>query len=87
MLRDQLIAEINSAQDADELALWAHRRFATKNTLRAEDAKAVELAYLASLKASSRDDLHQMFGPGRESSEIDSRSIQRSRQFLPLRVA
>ncbi len=66
VLRGELIAEINSSQDADELALWAHKRFAAKNTLRAEDAKAVELAYLASLKASSCDDLNQMFGPGNE---------------------
>ena len=33
MLRGELIAEINGVQNADELALWAHRRFATKNTL------------------------------------------------------
>jgi hypothetical protein len=51
VLRDELIAEINGVQNADELALWAHRRFATKNTLMADDAKAVETAYLEVLKA------------------------------------
>ena len=50
-LRDELIVEINRAKNADELALWAHRRFAAKNTLTADDAKAVEIAYLEILKA------------------------------------
>ena len=31
-LRDQLIAEIQNRRDPDELALWAHRRLAAKNT-------------------------------------------------------
>jgi ERF superfamily len=52
VLRDELIAEINGVQNADELALWAHRRFATKNTLMTDDARAVETAYLEVLKAS-----------------------------------
>jgi ERF superfamily len=52
VLRGELIAEINGVQNADELALWAHRRFATKNTLMTDDARAVETAYLGVLKAS-----------------------------------
>lgn len=51
-LRDQLIEEINGSQNPDDLALWAHRRFAAKNTLTAEDAEAVEEAYLQVLKMS-----------------------------------
>ena len=47
-LRDELVAEIkNASQNADELALWARRRFAAKNTLTTDDAKAVETAYLS----------------------------------------
>ena len=51
VLRDEMIGEINQAQNPDELALWAHRRFAAKNTLTTDDAKAVEIAYLEMLKA------------------------------------
>src|SRR6202790_5079184 len=43
-LRDQLIAEINDLKDSDDLALWAHRRLPAKNTLTADDARAVETA-------------------------------------------
>jgi hypothetical protein len=53
ILRDALVAEIKSAQNADELALWAHKRFAAKNTLTTDDAKAVETAYLEALKSSN----------------------------------
>jgi hypothetical protein len=45
VLRDELIAEINELKDDDDLALWAHRRLAAKNTLTADDARAVEAAY------------------------------------------
>ncbi len=44
-LRDQLVAEITSLANADELALWAHRRLSAKNTLTADDSRAVEAAY------------------------------------------
>ncbi len=43
-LRDQLIAEINELKGGDEIALWAHRRLPAKNTLTADDARAVETA-------------------------------------------
>ena len=41
-LRDQLVAEIRELKDGDDLALWAHRRLPAKNTLTADDARAVE---------------------------------------------
>jgi hypothetical protein len=44
VLRDQLIAEINQLKDGDDIALWAHRRLPAKNTLTADDARAVEAA-------------------------------------------
>ncbi len=44
-LRDQLLAEIASLNHSDDLALWAHRRLPAKNTLTADDARAVEAAY------------------------------------------
>ena len=54
-LRDQLVKEINDLKDGDDLALWAHRRIAAKNTLTSDDARAVEAAYRALLEAPSGD--------------------------------
>ncbi|HWJ17866.1 MAG TPA: hypothetical protein VNR65_03965 [Geobacterales bacterium] len=54
-LRDQLVAEIQDLKHGDDLALWAHRRLPAKNTLRADDARAVEVAYQAVLDAANRD--------------------------------
>jgi hypothetical protein len=53
-LRDQLIAEIQNLKDGDDLALWAHRRLPAKNTLTADDARAVEVAYQGVLDVSDR---------------------------------
>ena len=52
ILRDQLIAELQSLKGGDDLALWAYRRLPAKNTLNADDARAVEAAYQAALDAS-----------------------------------
>jgi hypothetical protein len=54
-LRDQLLKEINDLTHGDDLALWAHRRIAAKNTLTSDDARAVEAAYQALLEAASGD--------------------------------
>ena len=54
MLRDELLAEIEPLKDGDNLALWAHRRLAAKNTLTADDSRAVEAVYQAILDASQR---------------------------------
>jgi hypothetical protein len=54
VLRDQLIAEINDLKDGDELALWAHRCLPVKNTLTANDARAVETACQATLDGFNR---------------------------------
>ena len=48
-LRDRLLAELDDLGNADELALWAHRRLAEKNTLTAADAERVEAAFRARL--------------------------------------
>jgi hypothetical protein len=67
-LREQLITEIGNLKSGDDLALWAHRRLPAKNTLVADDARAVEVAYQAVLDAvdwqplldeSQRDDRDQ----------------------------
>jgi hypothetical protein len=42
-------------KDGDDLALWAHRRLPAKNTLTANDARAVEAAYQAILNGVYRD--------------------------------
>ena len=54
-LRDQLLKEINNVTDGDDLALWAHRRIAAKNTLTPNDALAIEAAYRALLEAPGGD--------------------------------
>jgi hypothetical protein len=41
-LRDRLLAEISMISGAEEMVAWAHRVLPTKNTLIAEDARAVE---------------------------------------------
>ena len=72
MLRDELIAEINRARNSDELALWAYRRFAAKNTLPTDDSKAVEKAYLAVLKAQTPPitrELNQYAAPGPDAGQ------------------
>jgi hypothetical protein len=50
-LRDQLIAEIQRLNEAEELALWALRRLPAKNTLTADDARIIEAAYQVVLSA------------------------------------
>jgi ERF superfamily len=52
-LRERLLGEISALASGDDLALWAHRTLPLKNTLTAEDSKAVEAAYLTRLAASS----------------------------------
>jgi hypothetical protein len=54
-LRDLLVAEIDELKNGDDLALWAHRRLAAKNTLAANDAHTVEAAYQAVLNSVSRE--------------------------------
>ena len=58
-LRDQLVAEIQDLIGDDDLSLWAHRRLPAKNSLTADDARAVEAAYLAKLDAENRNDRDQ----------------------------
>jgi hypothetical protein len=65
-LRDQMIAEIKSLKEVDDLALWAHRRLPAKNTLTKVDALAVEDAYRAVLDASDRDVLDSVSEPGKD---------------------
>ena len=49
-LQEQLLSEIGALKDSDDLALWAHRRLTSKNTLTAEDARVVEAAYQSLLE-------------------------------------
>jgi hypothetical protein len=49
-LRDRLIAEIRELGTSDDAAIWAHRIFANKNRLIAEDAQVLEEAFQARLE-------------------------------------
>jgi hypothetical protein len=65
-LRDQLVAEIDGLNGGEQLALWAHRKFATKNTLTSDDALIVEAAFqarLAQTKDSNSDRLDRGYDP------------------------
>lgn len=59
-LRDELLGEIKSLENGNDLALWAYRRLSAKNTLIEEDSLIVEKAYQAILKTSARLDLEQI---------------------------
>jgi hypothetical protein len=50
-LRDQLLAEMVALSAADEMITWAHGTLPTKNTLRAEDARAVENGFQDRMQA------------------------------------
>ena len=50
-MRDRLVAEIGELGSTDDLALWAHRQLAAKNTLSVGDARVVEAAYQSRLDA------------------------------------
>jgi hypothetical protein len=70
-LRDQLIAEIQQLKDGEELAFWAHRRLPDKNTLTADDARAVETAYqilLSALNPGAEEPQQSPYGPTEPSS-------------------
>jgi hypothetical protein len=55
-LRDRLIAEVHDLSSSDNAAVWAHKIFAEKNTLIAEDARILEEAFQARLDALGADD-------------------------------
>jgi hypothetical protein len=57
-LRDQLAAELNGVNSADDAANWAHRVISAKNTLTAADAERVERSFnerLASIAADAAE--------------------------------
>jgi hypothetical protein len=74
-LRDQLVGEILELKDGEGLAHWAHRRLPTKNTLTADDARAVEAAYqgvLNTINNDAPDQRGQVPGPISESRSTSS---------------
>ncbi len=58
-LRDELLVELKSLENGDDLALWAHRRLSAKNTLIEEDSRIVERAYQGILEISAHESLDQ----------------------------
>jgi hypothetical protein len=62
-LRDQLVAEIDGLNGSEQFALWAHRKFAAKNTLTSDDALIVEAAFQAKLAQATGNHAE---GPGRD---------------------
>lgn len=58
-LRDELLVEIKSLENGDDLALWARRRLSAKNTLIEEDSRIVERAYQGVLDIPAHENLDQ----------------------------
>jgi hypothetical protein len=56
VLRDQLLAELDSLSSADAAATWAHRIMASKNSLTAPDARRVEEAFAARIASTGGGD-------------------------------
>jgi hypothetical protein len=63
LLRDQLLAEINTLKCGDELATWARRRLSDKNSLTADDSRIVEIAYQNVLQANPDPDSSELPQP------------------------
>ena len=59
-LRDELIVEITGLKDGEDLALWAYRRLAAKNSLNEADARIVESTYQAILVANTTIDSNEV---------------------------
>jgi hypothetical protein len=68
-LRDRLIAQISGFGSSDDVAIWAHKMLAEKNTLIAEDARVLEEAFQARLDAFGVD------GNGSDPSNARERNL------------
>jgi hypothetical protein len=90
-LRDHLIAEIAGLTDSGDLALWAHRRLPAKNTLMADDARAVEVAYQGVLEVSDRlgvSNLAEVAAPvSVESKGVQKGQLPEVQMVVPMRKA
>jgi hypothetical protein len=88
-LREELVREIEDLKNADELATWAYRRFAAKNTLTESDSREVESAYKALLDKSLHQSLREATaarlaaGPS-DKSEAVSEAIHEEAVTTPL---
>ena len=88
VLRDQLIDEINELKDGDAIALWAHRRLPAKNTLTAEDSRAVETAFQVVLSALDLGtDEHELFRDGPTESQSTPPTNEKGSAARPMPVA
>jgi hypothetical protein len=50
-LRDQLLAELSGLAAAEDMIAWAHRTLSIKNTLGADDARAIERSFADRMQA------------------------------------
>jgi hypothetical protein len=71
-LRGRLLQEISIIANEDALALWAYRSLSLKNTLTAEDAQAIEAAYLAKQSSYSERQPPSMTEQGSKQDEQES---------------
>jgi ERF superfamily len=77
-LRQQLIVEIGNLKSDEDLALWAQRRLSAKNTLTADDARAVETAYQTMLDARTSPDISQREDPPEANQSLNPNGLKAS---------
>jgi len=82
-LRERLLQEISILTDEDALALWAHRALPLKTTLTAEDAQAIEAAYLAKLSRYTERQA-ELSDPTPGTEQDSSRAEQESPSTAPV---
>jgi ERF superfamily len=73
-IRDQMVGEIAQLKNGEDLALWAYRRLPAKNSLTADDARAVEVAYQVVLEVVSAAQLADIAG----NEQSPAREIERA---------
>jgi hypothetical protein len=83
-LREKLLAEIGVLNGSEELALWAHRHLAAKNTLTADDARILEAAYQAIVDRLSSSEAPNAAAPiGGEPQDVPTEAPAHSQTIAP----
>jgi hypothetical protein len=86
-LRDQLIAQLQEINSADEAAEWAHRIMSSKNKLTPKDAEQVELGFqlkLSTLRADGSNEAEYKPPPRRRRGRDQRTAINKTVLAVPV---
>jgi hypothetical protein len=78
VLRERLLVDLGQLQSADEATDWVHKNLATKNTLIAADADAIEAAFrerLAMIEAASVREQDSQSAPAMDPASPDGKPV------------